>query len=192
MRAGRIHVGHFPRARFVTISTGGKSTDGADIDEHPALFTFKVIFFVRSDDGDDAAILNTQRPYIHGLATNANAAVAQDAAGAIEVNHRRPLLLVTVVLGFHVLGLGSAVGERHVLQFAFAASVADGAVKRVITQKQFNHALASLMDFRRIGAYRHAFADNRGAGSLQLGHFFDLDQAHAASALQRKIRVVAE
>ena len=46
--------------------------------------------------------------------------------------------------------------------------------------------------FVAVGGDDHAFADHRGAGGLQLGHLLDLHQAHAASALQREIRVIAE
>ena len=86
------------------------------------------------------------------------------------------------------LRLGGAVGERHVLQFAFAAGIADRAIERMVAEQQFQHRLAGLLDLVALGGDDHAFADHRGAGGLQLGHLLDFDQAHAACALQGQVR----
>src|ERR1019366_1517304 len=71
-----------------------------------------------------SAVLHAERPNVHAFAADAHTAVAQNAARTVEVHHRRPLLFFLVVLGLRELGFGGAVGKRHVLQFAFAASVA--------------------------------------------------------------------
>ncbi len=138
------------------------------------------------------AVLNAQRPDIHAFAANPNAAVAQDAARAVEVHHRRPLLLVAVVLHVHELRFGRAVLEGHVLQFALAAGVAHRAVQRMVGEQQLEHRLARLLDLVALGSDHHAFGDRRGARGLQLGHLLDFHQAHAAGALQRQSRVIAE
>ena len=70
--------------------------------------------------------------------------------------------------------------------------IAHRAIQRMIAQQQFHHALARLLDLVAVSDYNHAFAYDRGAGSLQLGHLLDFHQAHAARALQRKIRVIAK
>src|SRR5205823_2907622 len=75
---------------------------------------------------------------------------------------------------------------------AFTTRIADGAIKGVIAEQQFDHALARLLDLVTLRGDDHAFADDCGACSLQLWHLLNLHQAHAAGALQRKIRVIAE
>ncbi len=140
----------------------------------------------------DAAIVNAQRPDVHALAADADAAIAKYAARTVEVHHRRPLLLVAVVLDLDELRLGRAVLEGHVLQFALAARIAHRAVERMVAEQQLQHGLARLLDLVALGADHHALGDRRGAGRLQLGHLLDFHQAHAAGALQRQAGVVAE
>ena len=151
-----------------------------------------MIFFIGCNHGNDAAILYAQRPDVHAFPAHADTPVAQNAPRPIEVDNRRPLLLVPVILDVDVFGLGRTIGKSHVLQFAFAAGIADRAIERMVPKQQFNHRLARLVDLRRIGGDDHALTDHRGAGSLQLGHLLDLDQAHAAGALQRQARVITE
>ena len=97
-----------------------------------------------------------------------------------------------MLLEFDVLRFGGAVGESHVLQFALAAGIAHRAIQRMIAEQHFHHAFARLANFVGVGGDHHAFGDHRSAGGLQLRHLLDFHQAHAACALQRKIRVVAE
>ena len=142
--------------------------------------------------GARAAVLDAQRPHVHAFAANAHAAVAEDAARAIEVDDRRPLLLFAMVLDVDELRFGGAVLEGHVLQFALAAGVADRAIQRMIAEQQFQHRLARLPDFVGLGGDDHALGDRRGARGLQLRHLLDFHQAHAAGALQGQTGVVAE
>src|SRR5262245_52397159 len=95
-------------------------------------------------------------------------------------------------LQFDELRFGSAVGERHVLQFALATGVADWAIERMIAEQQFDHALSRLANFIAVGRHYHAFVDAGGAGGLELWHLLDPHEAHTARALEGKIRVVAE
>src|SRR5438552_18756415 len=90
---------------------------------------------VGSDDGGCAAVLDAEREDVHALAAHPDAAVTQNAAWAVEVDHRRPLLLFAVVLGFGVEAVGGAVLEGHVLQLALAAGVADRAVERSVAEQ---------------------------------------------------------
>ena len=62
----------------------------------------------------------------------------------------------------------------------------------MVAQQHFQHRLARLLDLVAVGGDDHALADHRGAGGLQLGHLLDFHQAHAASALQREVGVIAE
>ena len=147
---------------------------------------------VRRDDGGGAAVLDAEREDVHAFAAHAHAAIAEDAARAVEVDDRRPLLLFAVVLGLGVEAVGRAVLEGHVLQLALAAGVADGAVERVVAEQQLQRGLARLRDLGRLGRDDHALGDRRGAGGLQLRHLLDAHDAHAAGGLQREAGVVAE
>ena len=192
MGADRADVVHFPRTRFVTVRARGERADRADVDAHPALFAVQMIFLIGSDDRTDAAILDAQRPNIHAFAADAHAAVAKDAARTVEINHRRPLLLFLVVLGLHELRLGRAVGERHVLQFAFAASIAHRTIQRMVAEEQLNHRLAGLTHLIAVGRDDHSFGHRGRASGLKLGHLLDLHDTHAARALQREPGVIAK
>ena len=93
-----------------------------------------MVFFIGRNHRSHAAVLYAQRPYVHTFATNAHAAVAQDAARPIEVNDRRPLLLFAMILDIDVLGLGRAIRKSHVLQFALAAGIANRTVERMVAE----------------------------------------------------------
>ena len=97
-----------------------------------------------------------------------------------------------MVLGLGVEAFAGAVLEGHVLQFAFAAGIADRAVERVVAEQQFDGRLAGLRDFRRFSDEDLAFGNRGGAGGLELGHFFLPDDAHAAGCLQAEAGVIAE
>src|SRR4051812_13728803 len=151
-----------------------------------------MVAFVWRDDGTDAAVLDAERPNVHDLTAHAHAAITKDAARAVKVNDRRPLLLVLVRLGLHVLRFGSAVGEGHVLQFALAASVTDRTVKGMIAEQKLDGGFARLLYLVTLIGDDHAVSDRHGAGGLQLGHLLDADDAHAARGLKRKSGIVAE
>src|SRR6185312_9769829 len=124
-------VVHLPRACLVAIGAGGQRADRAGIDAHAALFAVEVgdVFgrelcgHVGRDHRAAAAVLDAEREDVHTLAAHAYAAVAEDAARAVEVDDRRPLLFLAVVLGLGVEALGRAVLEGHVLQLALTTGV---------------------------------------------------------------------
>jgi hypothetical protein len=126
------------------------------------------------------------------MPAHANATVTEDAARTIVVDRRRPLLLITVLLGLGVEALTRAVLEGHVLQFALAAGVADRAVERMIAQQQFDHGLARLRNLRRFGDEDLSLRNRRCAGRLQLGNFLLAHHAHAACRLQAQARVITK
>ena len=198
MRADGGDVVHLPGARLIAIAAAGERANGADVDAHAALLAVELAGLavgsnvVGGDDGDDAAILHADGPHVHALTAHADAAVTEDAAGAVVVDGGRPLLLVAVRLGLGVKAFACAVLEGHVLQFALAAGIADGAVEGVVAKQEFDGGFARLDDFRRLGDKDLALRDGGGAGGLQLGHFFLADQAHAAGGLQAEAGVVAE
>ena len=198
MRADRRHVVHLPGPGLVAIRAAGQSAHRADVDALAALLAVQLAALparpraVGGDRSAHAAILHSQRPHVHALAADADAAVAEDAARAVVVDGRRPLLLLAVVFGLGVEAFPGAVLEGHVLQFALAAGVADRAVERVVAQQQLDHRLARLRNLGRVGDEDLSLGDRGGAGGLQLGHFFLAHQAHPAGGLQAQPRVIAE
>ncbi len=129
------------------------------------------------------------------LAREAGAAIAEDAALAIEedeVADRDRLLEVTLLLD--EAALAGTVRHRLVLQRALAALVAHGAVERVVDQQELEDAVLRLLHRGRGGVHDHAVGGVEHARDLQRGatRAFDLDEAHAAHADRRHPRVVAE
>ena len=151
-----------------------------------------MIFFIRRDDRTHPAVLHAQSPNIHALAAHPHAAVAENAARPVEKHHRRPLLLVFMILRLHEFRFRGAVRERHVLQFALAARIAHRTIQRMVPQQHLQHRLPRLLDLCAIRSDDHAFADHGRTRSLQLRHLLDLHQAHPASALQRQVGVIAK
>ncbi len=191
---------HLPGAGFVAVGAAGERADRAGVDAHAALLTVdvgEVIFAGRrrnvwGDHRRAAAVLDAEREDVHAFAAHAHAAIAEDAARAVEVDDGRPLLLFAMVFGLGVEGVGGAVLEGHVLQFALAAGVADGAVERVVAEQELERGLARLGDFRGFGRNDHALGDGGGAGRLQLGHLLDAHDAHATGRLQAEAGVITE
>ena len=83
--------------------------------------------------------------------------------------------------------------EREVLQRAFAALVADGAIERVVRQLELEDVRARLDGHRALRSNDHAFGDRRGAGGLRARRSGrEVDQAQAAGADWIELVVVAE
>ena len=190
--AGLADVGHFPRARLVAIGAAGERADGADIDAHAALFAGELARLIREDDGVHAARADAESFYVHALIAHAHAAEAENAARGVVIDERRPFFFGSVQLFLDEARFVEAVAEGHVLEFALAAFVADGAIERMIREEELDHVLARFVDLVGGGLHHHAVGCDERAGGLQLGHFFDFDEAHAASGLQREAGVVAE
>ena len=134
-------VVHLPGARLVAIAAAGERAHRAHVNAHAALLAIELARLavgsdaIGSDHGACTAVLHAQCPHIHALAAHANAAVTENAARAIVVDGRRPLLLVAMMLGLGVEAFARAVLEGHVLQFALAAGIAHRAIERVVPQQ---------------------------------------------------------
>src|SRR6516165_10839250 len=68
MRANGSDVLHLPGTGLVAVSPRGQRADRADVDAHAAFFAFQMVFFIGSDDGAGAAILDAQSPDVHAFA----------------------------------------------------------------------------------------------------------------------------
>src|SRR5258708_15744085 len=166
VRADGADVVHLPRAGLVTVRAGSQRTHRADVNAHAAFFAIQVVALVGRDHGAGAPELHAECGDVHGLSANTHATVAKNATWTVKEDDRRPLLLFFVQLAFHVTRLGRAVLEGHVLQFAFAAGIAYGAIQRMIAQQQLDHRFARLPNFVGIGGHDHSIRDLYGARGL--------------------------
>ena len=127
------------------------------------------------------------------LLTEAHATGAVDAAAHFFRRHQRTEILAQHHAFFFVIARMSAtVADRHILQHALAALVADRAIQRMVYQQEFHHAFLRLHRLLGMGEHLHAFGHRRGAGRQRLGRLLHLHQTHAAVGGDRKFLVIAE
>src|SRR6185437_13606864 len=150
MGANRADVIHLPRTCLIAIRSAGQRADRANVDAGSAFVAIKMVGIVWNDLRMHAAIPNAERIDTQAFVADPNAAIAQDAAGRVVVNHRRPLLLILMNLDLDKAAFRGAIAEGHVLQFAFAAFIANRTVERVVRKQKFEHALASALYLLRI------------------------------------------
>ena len=152
-----------------------------------------------------ASALQVHEHVARDFLTEAHAALAQDAALAIEQDlGGQAQRLLERALGVREAGLAAALRERLILQGALAALVADRAVQRVVDEQELHDAALGAVDHLG-GVLRlddHARGDGLRTRGLGLGHeaqlarvavgHADLDQALAARGHGGQQRVVAE
>src|SRR5436305_15314923 len=97
-----------------------------------------MVLLIGSDKGSDATVLHPEGPHIHAFTANSYAAIAKNAARAVEEHHWRPLLFLFVRLRLHVLRLGGPVGARHILQAALATRAAHWGSQRLSSEESFD------------------------------------------------------
>ena len=187
--------------------------DRADVD---GVERVVVIQFAAREAGQrvvGTAVDEAQDGVFSDLAGEADAARAEDAAFVIERDAwpEAGLLRLRVLL-VDVARIAAAVFGGEFLQLAFAGLVADRAVERVVEEKHLRHAFAAGLDAGRFKTHVQSRRDVGGAGDGRLGlpadlrlavfHYqfvrravahrrAELDQAHAAIAGDRELRVVA-
>ena len=184
-RAGRLALREVPGAGLEAVRLGGERTDRADLHGVAREVRHERLVGERHHLGVVAAADEVDQLVAGDLVGEAGAAVAQDAAFAVEVDQvadRDRLLVVALLLD--VARLAGAVAERLILQRALAALVADRTVERVVREQQFEHALLGALDLRGVGAHDLAIGDR---GHARHHHHratrsLDLDHALAAHA----------
>jgi len=131
-----------------------------------------MIFAVGNDYRIRAALADAQSFDVHALIANAHAAEAKDAARRIVVNRFRPFAFRLVRFPRRP-ALVRAVGEDHILQFAFAALVAYRAIQRIIANRNSSipYALRGTWVCRCARSFPGVATSV--ARGLQLGRLFD-------------------
>ncbi len=193
--ARALLLAEIPRAGLEAVRLGGERPDRADLHGVAAEVAAERLVGEGGDVGVVAAAVEVDQRIAGHLVGEAGAAVAQDAALAVEVDDvadRDRLLVVALLLD--EAALAGAVAERLVLQGALAALVAHRAVERVVGEQQFEHAFLHPLGGLALGVdlhvrgHRHHARDGDGRAAARVA----LDQAHAALAHRGHAVVVAE
>src|SRR5215204_2151750 len=192
--AHRAHPAHgrdvldLPGTPLESVRRRSQRADRAELDhvagEPPAV---RLVLEGR-DHGLRAAVARDQLAVFGDLAGEARAAVAEDAALAVERDQRADRnWLVEGPLGKRHPRVAWAVAKRQILERALAALVADRAVERVVHEDELERRVLAvgrlLGRLRR--AYDHPVLGCQRATCLELPLAIDLDEAHAAGADRR-------
>ncbi len=104
-----------------------------------------------ADERVGAALGEDQLPVLGDLLAEAHAAIAEDAALAVDRDQRREReRLDEVALGLDHAAAAQAPAERDVLQRALAALVADRAVERVVDEQELDDRVLRVAATRSI------------------------------------------
>jgi hypothetical protein len=172
-----------PRPGAEAVGLGGERADWAQLDDVAAERGDVGVAVVRADERVGAALGEDELVVLGHLLGEAHAAVAQDAALAVDRDERREgERLLEVALGLDHPAAAQPPAERDVLQRALAALVAHRAVERVVDEQELDHRVLGGAHPVGLGVDDHAVLDRGRARGLQLGDPLDLDQAHAAGA----------
>ena len=194
--AHRRDVLDLPRASLEPVLRGRERSDRAELDHVPGERRPVRLILERGDDRLRSALAGDELVVFGDVRREAGAAVAEDAALAVEGDRRRDRdRLLERALRERVARDRRAPAEREVLERALAALVADRAVEWVVDEDELERrALAVGGQLRGLrGLDDHAVVRGQRAAGLQLGHALDLDEAHAARADGRsEPRLVAE
>src|SRR5260370_34351714 len=175
----------------MAISAVEQSPGRADFDAVAALRTIQPAA-VSADDRIRAAIAGFDRVFAHPFVADARATLAEDAALRIVCDHRGEIFLGMVVFLFSEALFQIAPVERHLLQLALAAAIADRAVQGMIGEQELDHRTLSLLNLFALCRDYHAVGADDRAGGVQLWHLLEAHQAHGARRLQSEVGVVTE
>ena len=132
-----------------------RGIEGAD------LLTHEVVVFGRR--GATASSLKVQEHIARNFLTEAHAALAQNAALAVEQDLRGELQRLAIrTLCVNEARTLAAFAHCLVLQGAFAALIADRAIQRVVDEQEFHHAFLGATGNLggALGLHHHAGGDS--------------------------------
>ena len=203
-----------PHAHLETEIIRCERADWADVGGVERVIRIEQTAGVDGEGRVGAALGETEDRIVGDLVHEADAAAAHDATLVIEADARADIDIFRL---FHLhvdeARNAAAVADRVFLESAFAGLVADRAVKRVVDEEKFHHALSAFFHQFAGGADAHVFRDRVGAGDHRARHPADrlvavfialrllagrrarwhagLHKAHAAVAGCGEFRVIA-
>src|SRR6185436_1322963 len=143
------NVGDLPRPRLEAVLGRGQRSDGAQLDHVARETTAIGLLLERGDHGGRAALARDQLLVLRDVLGEAGAAVAEDAALAVERDQRRDRQrLVERALREAHAGRARAPAKREVLQRALTALVAVRAVERVVQKDELEDGVLPLGGLR--------------------------------------------
>src|SRR5699024_8565781 len=129
--------------------------------------------------------------HIHNLIADANTVAAENAFAQISCDRCRGIVDLRLCLGVFKSDMAYAVAAGQLLELTCAVLIAGGAVAAVGREQELQYHFSVFSDLGSVGVYLHAVSRHRGAGGLNVSPLV-FDDAHAAGAVGRKLRVVAE
>ena len=189
----RLAARQFPRTGAVAEGLAGQRAHGAQVDHVARQLGVHGIAHHGGDFRVLAAVDHAQLHHAGHFLAKAHATCAVDAAAHLFHRDQRTHILVCHhTLFFFKARSSAAVAHCQILQLAFAALVANGAIQGVVNQQELHHRLLGLDGLFALGANDHALRDGRRAGRQWLGCLFHFHQAHAAVGSNGKFLVVAK
>ena len=193
MRSNRLAAGQLPRAGAVTERLAGQRAYGANVDHVARQLRVHRLAHKGFDFSVFAAVRHAQFHHAGHFLPKAHAACAMNASAHLLHADQRPYILDSDNSFFFFIARGrSPVADSQVLQLAFAALVADGAVQWVIDEQKFHHRLLRLYRPIGFGAHDHALGHGRGASGHGLGCFFNIYQTHTAVGRNAQFFVITK
>src|SRR5262249_41641521 len=182
-RADRPRVLDVPRTRAEAIGVAGERAHRAELGDVAVKGRDVGALVEGADEGLVAALEELKLLVLGDLLAEPDAAIAEDAALAVDRHQGRELQgLLEVALGIGEAALAGAPAQRDVLERALAALVADRAVERMVDQQELDDRVLRHLDPVGLRVDDHPVADRGGAGGLELRHALDLHQAHPAGS----------
>ena len=192
MRRDGVFLSQLPGPGRITERLGGQGADRTQVDDIARQLGFDALFYVGADLHILAPAGRAELANTGDLFAETHAARAMDAAGQIGLDQGADIFILDHPFLFLIARDIAAIAEREVLQLAFAALIADGAIQRMIDEEEFHDGFLRVQRSLRAGAHLHVRHDGRGAGGQRLGGLLHLDQTHAAVGRDGKFFVVAK
>ena len=163
-RADRARALDVPRPRAEAVRARRQRADRAQLDDVARERADVRMAVERADVAVRAALEQDQLVVLADLLREAHAAVAEDAALAVDRDRRRQLeRLLEVALGLDEARRARPPAVRDVLQRALAALVADRAVERVVDEQELDHRALGLVHAVGLRVDDHAVPDRRSS-----------------------------
>ena len=161
--AGDLGLGPFPGPGPVLELLVDQGPHRADVDAGAAEFAIQG-YGPRGQFGEIAPQREIDGHGPHPVPADAHAAAAGDAAVRMALHHLGDVVRVGRQFDRVQVHRGHRQGVSQVLQLAFPALVADGALQGMVDEHQLHQLLAQGGKLGRVGHHLHAFGDRSGAG----------------------------
>ncbi len=172
--ANRFRPLQFPRSCRKAIVQVRECTDRTNVNHIARKDVVKFLTFSDSDVTPPAPLYLLKLLFADNFVAESDAPLAHDAAFSVKGDVLADsdwLYESSLLLG--EAGVRSPLHECGVLKWAFAASVANGAIKWVVDEQELHDGASGCFRRFTLDLDDHAVADGHGARRLRLGHPLD-------------------